>query len=85
MINKIVVVALIVAFIVCGCNNPDYCDFWEYQAEVPKGASVQDTMNIEATLRTNGYVRVRFVTSHGWSGQISSITVYATRREGVAK
>ena len=71
---------LIATLALCGCDV-DSLDAWEYHAAVPLKSSTQELMAIESTLRSNGYVRVRFITHYGWSDEPTGITVVATRKE----
>ena len=70
---------LIAALALCGCDF-DPPDSWEYHASIPLGTNTQELMQIESTLRSNGYVRVRFITHYGWSAP-TGMSVHATRKE----
>ena len=65
---------LILVFALCGC-----ADEWEYRATLPLGTTMQETMQIESMLKSNGYVRVRFVTRYELAPV--AVSVYATRKE----
>ena len=70
---------LVAALALCGCDfEPP--DVWEYEAAVPLGTSTQELMQIESTLRSNGYVRVKFITHYGWAAPVG-MSVHATRKE----
>ena len=70
---------LIAALALCGCDF-DPPDVWEYQAPLPLETNTKELMQIESTLRSNGYVRVRFITHYGWSAP-TGMSVHATRKE----
>lgn len=55
-----------------GCGNYR----WEFYTNVPMDTSVDELLRIEASLRTNGYKRVRIHRICDW------ISIYATRQEG---
>ena len=70
---------LVAALALCGCEL-DAPDVWEYHAAIPLETTTQEMMQIESTLRSNGYVRVKFRTHYGWSAP-TGMSVYATRKE----
>ena len=72
-------IAICGLLLLCGCA--DHPDGWEFQVYEPRGMSVEQLLEAENALRTNGYKRVRItVIDYG-----RAILISATKKEGSAK
>lgn len=70
------IIIVCASLILSGCA--DHPDGWEFQTYAPKGATVEQLLETENVLRTNGYKRVRIVAID--FGR--EILIKATRTEG---